>query len=161
MFKQYRLIVAMLIVGLVSTGFTSSVGASASAGDQDAQTYKYVYQGNIDKDHDAELENFLAKCFSKWNIQWNNNKPVTPKPDKVVEQPKEEAPDQVVEQPKQEQPAEEVVEQPTQPVQNEEVTQDNKKDQDLGQLNQFEQQVFELTNQERTKHGLKALQVDY
>src|SRR5690625_2885511 len=71
MFKKYRLIVAMLIVGLVSTGFGQSVGASASTGDSDSQTrtHKYVYHGKVDQNHYAELENFLAKYFSKWNIQ--------------------------------------------------------------------------------------------
>src|SRR5690625_3861386 len=162
MFKKYRLIVAMLIVGLISTGFGQSVGASASAGDTDNQTktHKFVYHGKVNEDYYAELENFLSKYFSKWNIQWNKQdykKPVTPKqvktPEKEIEQPKE--------QPAEKTP-EKVEEQPTQPVQKEEVVpEENKQEQDLGQLNQFEQQVFELTNQERLKNGLNALQVDY
>ncbi len=155
MFKKYRLIVAMLIVGLVGTGFGQSVGATAKTDDTETQTHKYVYQGKVDKDQYKELEDFLANCLSKWNVKWDKNaynKPVnnsTPTKDEV-KQPIEEA-----EQP-QDQPAEEV--QPSQP--SEEVDQETPQQEENGQLSQFEQQVVDLTNQERAKYGLKPLQVD-
>lgn len=170
MFKKYRLIVAMLIVGLVSTSFGQSVGASANAGDSDTQTQKYVYQGKVDRNHVKDLESFLEKCLTKWNIKWDknsSNKTETPKEEQPVEQPAPEQVEQPEEQPApekveqpEEQPAPEQVEQPTQPKE-EEVTPEKPQNNEQGQLNQFEQQVFELTNQERAKNGLQPLQVDY
>ena len=74
------------------------------------------------------------------------------------EQPvqKEEQPAEPVQQPvqKEEQPAAPV----QQPTQKEE--QSEQKQEQSQQLNQFEQEVVELTNQERAKHGLSALQID-
>ena len=169
MLRKYKLIVAMLIIGLVSTGFGQTVGASANAGEADAQpkTHKFIYEGKIDGDNFKGLEDFLAKCLSNMNIKWdkfaNKEEAKAPQqeeqaPEKVEqpeEQPAEKAPEQT-EQPE-EQPVEQV-EQPTEPE--EEVTQEQPQNND-GQLNQFEQQVFELTNQERAKNGLQPLQIDY
>src|SRR5690625_815255 len=181
MFRKYKLIVALLIVGLVSTGFGQAVGADASAGDTGEQKDKYVFQGEIDKNHFKELENFLSNCLAKWNIQWDKKDNQQNTPDQSVDTPKEQPTEKVEEQPE-EQPTDKVeeqpVEQPTdqveekpeeQPVENveqptqpeEEVTENNTQNNDLGQLSQFEQQVVELTNQERTKNGLQPLEVDY
>ena len=181
MFRKYKLIVALLIVGLVSTGFGQAVGADASAGDTGKQKDKYVFQGQIDKNHFKELENFLSNCLAKWNIQWDKKDNQQNTPDQSVDTPKEQPTEKVEEQPE-EQPTDKVeeqpVEQPTdqveekpeeQPVENveqptqpeEEVTENNTQNNDLGQLSQFEQQVVELTNQERTKNGLQPLEVDY
>lgn len=82
------------------------------------------------------------------------------------EQPvKEEKPAKKVtnkEQPKQEQPKQEVKQPettaPQQPVQPQE--QPKQEQTQSEQLNQFEQQVVELTNQERSKQGLAPLQID-
>ncbi|MEI3614209.1 CAP domain-containing protein [Pseudogracilibacillus sp. SO30301A] len=178
MFKKYRIIVAMLIVGLVSTGFGQSVGASAQAGDTESQTDKFIYQGKIDKDNYRELESFLENCLAKWNIQWNKTEKTPkeeqpeeqPAPEEVeqpeeqpapeeVEQPEEQPAPEEVEQPE-EQPAPEEVEQPAQPAPEENVTPEKPENNDSGQLSQYEQQVVELTNQERAKNGLQPLQVD-
>ena len=80
------------------------------------------------------------------------------------EQPKQEQPKQ--EQPKQEQPKQEQTKQEQtkqeQPKQEEvkEPVQEKDTETNANDLNQFEQQVVELTNQERSKHGLQPLQVD-
>ncbi|WP_067728688.1 CAP domain-containing protein [Oceanobacillus damuensis] len=82
-------------------------------------------------------------------------KPVEEEPVKQ-EQPKQEQPKQ--EQPKQEQPeapAQQPTQQPAQPQ--EQPSQNQEQSQ---QLSQFEQEVVELTNQERAKQGLAALQID-
>jgi|SRR5690625_2445783 len=172
MFKKYRLIVALLIIGLVSAGFGQSVGASAKVDDTERKNDKFVFHSKIDRDYYKEIESFLAKCLAKWNITWDKGDvkvPEQPKKDPVVHEPKEEpaenAPEQVekpkehssdkVEQPTQKQE----VEQSTQPK--EEVTDNQNQYDELGQLNQYEWQVLELTNQERAKYGLKALQIDY
>ncbi|MEI3606377.1 CAP domain-containing protein [Pseudogracilibacillus sp. SE30717A] len=159
MFKKYRFIIAILVVGLVSAGFGQSVGATAKTDDTDAQTNKFVYQGKIDKNNFKELESYLANCLSKWNIKWDKNS--KPNEDEIkqpideAEQPEEQPADEAA-QPE-EQPAEEVT-QPNQP--SEEVTEDQPQENESGQLSQFEQQVVELTNQERAKNGLKPLQID-
>ncbi|MGJ9460158.1 CAP domain-containing protein [Oceanobacillus sp. CF4.6] len=84
-----------------------------------------------------------------------------------VEQPVEEAPvkeEAPVEQPVEEAPVKEEApaEQPATPVQQpvqQEAPAEQKQEQSQ-QLNQFEQEVVELTNQERAKQGLSALQID-
>mgnify|MGYP001432767868 CR=1 FL=1 len=87
-------------------------------------------------------------------------KPEQPKQEQPkVEQPKQEQPKQ--EQPKVEQPKQEAprAEQPRQEQPKQEQPKQNQNGQQ-SQLNQFEQQVIELTNQERAKHGLAPLQAD-
>lgn len=99
--------------------------------------------------------------------QENPSKEVTNKEEQSKqEQPvKEEKPAKKVtnkEQPKQEQPKQEVKQPettaPQQPVQPQE--QPKQEQTQSEQLNQFEQQVVELTNQERSKQGLAPLQID-
>jgi len=72
------------------------------------------------------------------------------------EQPAKQEQTQPEEQANQEQPAN--VQQPQQPVQQQE--QANQQQTQSEQLNQFEQEVVELTNQERANHGLAPLQID-
>lgn len=159
MIKKYKIIVALLIVGLVSSMFATTVGASASAGDVEKENSRYVYQGKVNKERYMELEQYVRECLAKWDINWKEYNKRTD----VVEQPVEKAPEQEVEQPVEqpEQPEapvekapEQVEEQPTEPEQ-------NNNENEASELNEFEQQVFALTNEERAKHGLNALQVDY
>ncbi|WP_456119842.1 CAP domain-containing protein [Virgibacillus tibetensis] len=77
---------------------------------------------------------------------------------KEEEPAKEEQPEQKEEEPvKEEQPAK----QPEAPVQQQPVPQEPNQNQGQSeQLNQFEQEVVELTNQERAKQGLSALKID-
>ncbi|MFD2629401.1 CAP domain-containing protein [Oceanobacillus kapialis] len=77
----------------------------------------------------------------------------------VKEEPKQEKPKQ--EEPKQEQPAQE--EQTEAPAPQQPVAEENKQADEQGQtseLSQFEQEVVELTNQERAKQGLAPLKID-
>lgn len=166
MLKKYRFIVALLIIGLVTSGFGQTVGASANDGSEQKETYKVVYQGKIDI---SQLENFLSQCLAKWNITWKEQAGDKGKKQQVEEQDKkEEQPTNEVEQPteKVEQPVEKVEQpapvqpQPQQPAEENNNGQNNQQEQ-LGQLNQYEQQVVELTNQERAKHGLQPLEIDY
>ncbi|UJL47291.1 hypothetical protein KFZ58_05115 [Virgibacillus sp. NKC19-16] len=74
-------------------------------------------------------------------------------PEQKEEQPaKEEQPEQKEEQPQASAPA------PQQPNNNQE--QQNQSQEQSQQLNQFEQEVVELTNAEREKHGLSPLEID-
>jgi len=154
MFKKYKIVAALVTIGLVGGSFGQTVGASANydgntGNQQNESNYQYS-----DKNYSNNLEQFLNKCFAKWNIKWdqnawknnwNSNQNQVERPaDKVEQQPTEPA-----------QPS-----QPTQPEQQGQNNNQNQADQ-LGQLNQFEQQVVELTNKERAKYGLAPLQVDY
>ncbi|WP_087975170.1 CAP domain-containing protein [Oceanobacillus rekensis] len=104
------------------------------------------------------------KPVEKKPVQNEQPKAEQPKEEKpVAEAPVKEAP--VKEEPVKEEPAKEEPvkqEQPAapvqQPVQQEE--QPEQKQEQSQQLSQFEQEVVELTNQERAKQGLSALQID-
>lgn len=138
---------------------------------------------NLDQEKISEL---VQKVMNKYNIDWDNIKlqpQQTEKVDQPVkkvekEQPAKETqkPAEKVEQPAKEvqKPAENKVEQPTKevqkPTENKTVQQPTKETQQPAkqeaskeqsdQLSQFEQEVVDLTNQERAKHGLAALKVD-
>ena len=114
----------------------------ADAASNTTQAKVYYYQsGNLDQE---QINEFIKKYFS------NYQKSTT---QKEVEAPKEEL-TQTEKQPATEQPA---TQQPAQqqPAQTEET-----KEQASYQLSQYEQQVVDLTNQERAKQGLPALKVD-
>ena len=114
----------------------------ADAASNTTQAKVYYYQsGNLDQE---QINEFIKKYFS------NYQKSTT---QKEVEAPKEEQ-TQTEKQPATEQPA---TQQPAQqqPAQTEET-----KEQASYQLSQYEQQVVDLTNQERAKQGLPALKVD-
>ena len=183
MLKKY-IITALLIIGLVTSGFGQIAGAAEKNVEQ-KEVHKVVFdQGSFNI---SQIENFIKKCLSKSNITWkqqlmnqgteenivetpnNEEKPNQQVEEVPVEQPeqpkveepnfeqpveKEEQPTNNVEQPAPTQP------QPQQPVEEKNNNQTNGQDQ-LGQLNQYEQQVVELTNQERAKYGLKPLAIDY
>lgn len=183
MLKKY-IITALLIIGLVTSGFGQIAGAAEKNVEQ-KEVHKVVfYQGSFNI---SQIENFIKECLSKWNITWKQqlinqgkeqNKVETPnneeKPNQQVEEVPVEQPEQPkVEEPNFEQPVEKEEQptnnveqpaptqpQPQQPVEENKNNQTNGQDQ-LGQLNQYEQQVVELTNQERAKYGLKPLAIDY
>lgn len=183
MLKKY-IITALLIIGLVTSGFGQIAGAAEKNVEQ-KEVHKVVfYQGSFNI---SQIENFIKECLSKWNITWKQqlinqgkeqNKVETPnneeKPNQQVEEVPVEQPEQPkIEEPNFEQPVEKEEQptnnveqpaptqpQPQQPVEENKNNQTNGQDQ-LGQLNQYEQQVVELTNQERAKYGLKPLAIDY
>src|SRR5690625_7088923 len=67
MFKKYRLIVALLVVGLLSGGFLHTVDASASVGNDNSEWNS----NSSEKQYNNDWQGFFKKYFSKWNIQWD------------------------------------------------------------------------------------------
>lgn len=153
----------------------------AFAGSADAQSdintnaqYKVVYSINGEKgsltgeDKQKMIHQMMYKLDNCVTFDWLNveeGQKTEEKQPVKVEQPKQEQPKQeqpVKEEPKQEQATEvkqpETTPAPQQPVQQPE--QQPKQEQTQSELSQFEQQVVELTNQERANHGLAPLQID-
>ncbi|PGT89607.1 CAP domain-containing protein [Bacillus sp. AFS040349] len=127
----------------------------ADAASNTTQSKVYYYQsGNVDMER---INALLQKYFSNVKIQQPETTTKEEQPTEVVQQPTTEQP--VAQEPKAEQPAtqEPAAQQPTtqQPAQPEQTT-----EQASYQLSQYEQQVVDLTNQERAKQGLPALKVD-
>lgn len=191
-----RLIVAALAVGVITTSFQPSVGASAQEGEWKKR--EVVEQRTNNNIHYSlqDLERFIANCFGKANISWGkekakkyyNNKykhsyskkywnkngkkeqvvpeeQETPNEESIPEQPNdnEESNNEQTENPINEEQNnnEQANENPTQ----EEVIEENNEEQneeanEANGLNEFEQQVVQLTNVERSKHGLAPLQID-
>ncbi|RSK51797.1 CAP domain-containing protein [Bacillus canaveralius] len=128
-----------------------------------AQVKMYTYQsGNLTNE---QIDSILKKYMSNFNVQWNNvqvqqpvqKQPVAqPAPKQQVQQPapkqqtKQPAPKQQVQQPAAQQPAKKAPAQ--QPAKAAAPA--------SSQVSAFEQQVLDLTNQERAKHGIPALKLD-
>ncbi|WP_226527911.1 CAP domain-containing protein [Metabacillus niabensis] len=114
----------------------------ADAASNTTQAKVYYYQsGNLDQE---QINEFIKKYFS--NYQKSTIQ-------KEVEAPKEEQ-TQTEQQPATEQPA------TGQPAQQQPAQTEETNEQASYQLSQYEQQVVDLTNQERAKQGLPALKVD-
>lgn len=135
----------------------------ADAASNTTQTNVYYYQsGHVDMER---INALLQKYFSNVKIQQPTQQPETTtkeEPTKVEQQPTAEQPktqEPVAQKPTTEQPAtqEPATQKPTtqHPAQTEQTT-----EQASYQLSQYEQQVVDLTNQERAKQGLPALKVD-
>lgn len=144
MFKQYRFIVALVVIGLLGGAFTQQVDASASAGDA-KQAPKSEY--NITQQQESNhWERILQKCFGKWQTQPQQQDKTETQFDRNKEQVNNpEQKEQATPEPEVEE-KEEVVEKP------QEQTDSN--------LHPFEQEVYELTNKEREKLGLTPLKLD-
>lgn len=142
--KAYKLVSVIGAVVLLSGLMPNTADASASAGPSDGNTQgseKPVYHHQ--QNHESDFDAFLEKCFNKWGIKWgDSNTEAKPAP----EEPESPEASQPAPQPQPD------TEQPAETDQNQQA--------DAGQLSQFEQQVVELTNQERAKYGLSALEVD-
>jgi len=106
-----------------------------------------------------KLNDFFNKVQAgNWNkIKWNNTQQEEQPKEEQKEQPKEEQSkeESIVEQPKQEQPTQQAPAEPQAPKQEEEQSQNQSQ-----QLSQYEREVVELTNNERTNNGLAPLQID-
>ncbi|PLR78384.1 sporulation protein [Bacillus sp. V3-13] len=110
-----------------------------------AQVKVVSYQsGNLTNE---QINSILKKYMSNYNIQWNNVQVQQPAPKQQVAQP---APKQQAQKPAAQKPATKAPAQ--QPAKAAAPA--------SSQVSAFEQQVFELTNQERAKHGVPALQLD-
>lgn len=147
--KKITISLAIMMAMLFGGTFTNT--ADAAQINHQVKVY-YSVNGNWQSIQWDKLSDYLNRYLKKWNnINWQllvENKETNQQENKI-EQPKQEQPK--VEQPKQEAPRAEQPKQ-EQPKQNQNGQQ--------SQLNQFEQQVVELTNQERAKHGLAPLQAD-
>lgn len=155
MFKKIGITTLLTLVVLFGGAVSASADTSANIDNHDqGQSHKFYYSVNGDWAESSwdSLNNYLSKCFSKYNFtKWNQQDNY-----QDVEQPQEE-PSQV-EQPVEEQP---VVEQPA-PEENVQTPVEDTQDQgEIDQLSQFEQQVIELTNNERAKQGLAPLKADW
>ncbi|MFD1850446.1 CAP domain-containing protein [Oceanobacillus bengalensis] len=181
MLKKIGMVTA-LSTALIFGGAFQSADASADVNHSDV-SYKIYYSingengnfssGNIDDD---KIYNLVNQIMNRYQIDWKNpfseqlTEQAVPNEQKEekVENPVEK--ETVVEEPVKQKPVEEIpvvekpVEQPKaeapvqQPVQ--EKTEPTEKNQQVSQLSQFEQEVVELTNQERAKYGLSALEID-
>ncbi|MCA1058469.1 CAP domain-containing protein [Rossellomorea aquimaris] len=158
---------------LLATPFAAGkADAAAPCPSQDKvvqQANAFKYNGNQE-----DLNKFVQDVLSKYQIDGKNinvqellkgqapeAKAEAPAP--ANEAPKADAPKQ--EAPKAEAPAPEAEApkaeaQAPAPAANEQQQQSEQATEQSGQLSQFEQQVVELTNQERAKQGLPALKVD-
>jgi uncharacterized YkwD family protein len=113
--------------------------ADAASNSSNAQAKVYYYQSNnINID---EINSLLEKYMQNVQIKQPTDQPAE------VEVPKEETTttEQQAQQPTPQQPAQ---------------TEQPKTEQSASQLSAYEQKVVDLTNQERAKNGLPALQVD-
>ncbi|WP_099157624.1 CAP domain-containing protein [Virgibacillus ndiopensis] len=182
MFKKISVVTA-LSTALLFGGSLSNVNAAEKADQSQVQLYKVLYSvngGNFQNLSEEKINNLLNKYLKDYQINWNWNKAdqkqdnqkkqkevKKPEQNKEQEQPKQEPkkeqPKQ--EQPKQEQPKQEQQAQPEksqastqQPAEQQE--QQSQAQEQSQQLSQFEQQVVELTNNEREKQGLEPLQID-
>ncbi len=112
------------------------IAQKADAASNTTQAKVYYYQsGNLDRE---QIDELIKKYFSNYQQSTTQTNIETPKEQTQTEQ-----------QPANQQPAQQ------QPAQAEET-----KEQASYQLSQYEQQVVDLTNQERAKQGLPALKVD-
>lgn len=113
------------------------IAQKADAASNTTQAKVYYYQsGNLDRE---QIDEWIKQYFSNYQKSTTQTE---------VQAPKEEQ-TQTEQQPATQQPAQQ------QPAQTEET-----KEQASYQLSQYEQQVVDLTNQERAKQGLPALKVD-
>ncbi|WP_156291723.1 CAP domain-containing protein [Oceanobacillus salinisoli] len=164
-------IVTALSAAFIFGGAFDSVDAKADV------TYKYnIYysingeQGSVSGDNLGEaktkVQNIANQVMSKYNLNWNSfnwqptEKVEINEPEQNAETPVQEKEEQPVQEepqaPVEEEPAQEQVQQPAQ----EQAAEDNQSQTQEYELNQFEQEVVDLTNQERAKYGLSPLQVD-
>lgn len=162
--------------------FTSS---AASVSDQSpnllynkVHTY-YFLNGKWHEETGSHLSDLFKNCFPGLDIKWdfNNDKNENvekPNNDKVEESPQQPETDTPEEKPEEEQPQTPVEntdkEEVEKPVEKPEAQQPNQEEpqqeqeqpnqESTSQLSQYEQEVVELTNNERAKYGLSPLEID-
>lgn len=157
---------AILFGGVFTTSAESVNDHSSNLSYNKVQTY-YSVNGKWKEVSKDDLTRFFSTCFPNSQIKWNFNKQDKNEAQEQVEKPakpeKEEVQEKPVEQPNNEQ-AQEPVEKPEAqtPVQESPQPQEQPNQQEAAsELSQFEQQVVELTNNERAKHGLSPLKADW
>lgn len=151
--KKMILTVAASAALLLGAPGVNSVDAASPSYNVEKQVY--VYQsGNINYD---QINSYLQKYLKEYQLNWEslNTNLQDQQTEQQVNKPEEEKQIQQPSAPAPEQP----VQQPTAPVQ-EQPTQSNEGTSVSSQVSAYEQQVVELTNQERAKQGLPALKLD-
>lgn len=161
MFKKISMITAMSTALIVGGGvYTNTVDASASTDNQSQQqhqSYKGFYSNS-----DGNFNDFWQNCFANYQVNWKNQQAEPETSNEEQEQAqaqqqstqKQEKPEQAEQ--KQEAPAKK--EAPAQEKPAPEQQQQSAAQSD--QLNAYEQQVVELTNNERVERGLDPLKAD-
>ncbi|KKI89656.1 sporulation protein [Bacillus sp. SA1-12] len=121
--------------------------ADAASNSVNTESKVYYYQaGNINLD---QVDEYINNLLKKYQIEQPTEQPAE------TEQPKEEANTAAQPAPEQQEAAQPAEQQPA-PTQ----TEQKPAEQASYQLSEYEQQVVDLTNQERAKQGLPALKVD-
>ncbi|GGB50437.1 hypothetical protein F3157_19690 [Virgibacillus dakarensis] len=159
-------VVTALSTALLFGGALSSVDASANTDHSSDKTYKVYYSvngGNWHKSSQGNNSNLLNDYFKHCQLNWKHQGDQQAQADKDKQEGKQ--PEQTQEQPQEQQ--KQTQEQPKQTDKTETTTQqpaaDKNEQQNESQsqgLSQYEQQVVDLTNQEREKQGLSPLKVD-
>ncbi|MFG6117110.1 CAP domain-containing protein [Halobacillus sp. MO56] len=169
MFKKVSTAFALSTALLLGGAFTADAHAG---GEQQAPSIKAFYKiqsygGSFSQD---DVNKLLQDVLKKYNVQWDQLQ--TPQQEQPKEQPKQEQPaekeqapapapekKEAPEKPAEKQEAPEQKQAPA-PQQTEQAPAEQPAAEQNSQLNQFEQQVVELTNQERQKQGLAPLKAD-
>ena len=166
--NKKMMVSAATALTLLATPFAAGkADAAAPCPAQDKvvqQVNAFKYNGNQE-----DLNKFVQDVLSKYQINGQNinvqdllngqaPKAQAAAPAPKAEAPKAEAPAPKAEAPKAEAPAPASAPAPSANEQKQQPEQSASEQ--SGQLSQFEQQVVELTNQERAKQGLPALKVD-
>lgn len=147
-----KLIVGTLSATLLIGGaFQTTADASANTDQSQGQSHQYKYYYSLNGNWSELSSDKFNRLFGDYFLQDNRKED---KKQQSNEQPKQEQP----EQEKQEQPDEQT-KAPTQQQTAEQQQQQSSQNQSQ-QLNEFEQQVVELTNEERTSRGLSPLKID-
>lgn len=145
MFKKYRLVVALVVVGLLSGGMLHSVDASASS---EAPSQNITSEENANQVEDyyfTSWKDFFERCFGETNYKRYHGHKV----DNQVTQPTPSEPN-TNNNNQNNVPNQEVDKTPTQ----------NENQTEASELNEYEQQVVDLTNAERVKYGLAPFEID-
>lgn len=146
MFKKISTITVLSATLLLGGVFNTSVDAAAESGQSKNQTYKVYHSINSNWDTYFNWQK-LSDYFNQFQINHKDQENGYSKPLTKEEQPKQE-------EPKTEKPVEQV------PVEQQVPKQEQQNQEQVEGLSEFEQEVVELTNNERAKNGLSPLQAD-
>lgn len=178
MFKKVGITAALSTALLFGGAFTSTADASANQDQPTNPSYKVYYSVNGQKLSEGDVDGLVNKVLSGFEIDWNkvdwksipakeqNQKQEQASEKEQAKTPAKQEKEQAEAPVKEKAPAKEKKQEKEQeaatpaqqPAQKEE--QSNQNQQASQELSQFEQEVVDLTNQEREKHGLSALKVD-
>lgn len=170
MFKKISIITTLSTALLVGGAFTNTVDAAANTDhqNQQQQTYKvyYSFNGKTFSNSDGNLSDFWQNRFANYQVNWkndnSNDKPAEPVKNNNTKKQTIEAPAQKQEAPKQAEQKQEAPAKVEAPVQQQQQAKEQPQQTQAqsDQLNAYEQQVVELTNNERVERGLNALKID-